>query len=76
MSERNMEITIDGRRFRGTIEYSEEDGCYHGRVLDTKDLITYEGANLAILVDSFTVAAEEYVEFCVAHNKELLPISC
>ncbi len=47
--------------FRGTIEWSENDKCYHGRVLSVKDIVSYEGADEDELVVDFKNAVDSYL---------------
>jgi len=57
----------------GTVEFSEEDGVLHGKLLGTKDLISYEGETVADLVRDFHESVDEYLDFCMRNNKPLQP---
>lgn len=52
------------RRYRGTIEWSEEDGCWCGKVSGINDYICYEGCCLTELEQNFHAAVDDYYEFC------------
>lgn len=48
--------------YKGSVEYSKEDKCYFGKVLDIPDLVSYEGKNLIELSKDFREAVEDYIE--------------
>lgn len=54
------------RGFTGSIEYSEADNVYHGRILsdafsDIKDLVTYEADSISELNCAFIQVVDDYV---------------
>ena len=49
----------------GSIEFSIEDNCSHGRLLFIRDLVTYEADRPESLVLAFEQAVENYLEQCV-----------
>lgn len=49
------------RGFTGSIEYSEDDGVYHGKILDIKDLVTYEADSISELNSEFISTIDDYV---------------
>ncbi len=55
--------------YTGSVEYSDEDGCYFGTVLGLdKDLILYEGDDLAALQSDFEAGIESYLAGCAAEG--------
>ena len=54
--------------YYGSCEYSEDDQCWYGKILDTDDLILYEGQDIAELKDAFQDSVEAYIEFCQIRN--------
>jgi predicted HicB family RNase H-like nuclease len=49
----------------GTIQFSEGDNCFYGKVLGMKHAcITYEGENASELLEDFKGAVEMYLEHC------------
>jgi len=44
----------------GSTEWSEEDKCWHGRILGIPDLITYEGKDYNILREEFVKAVDDW----------------
>ena len=49
------------RGFTGSIEYSEEDHLYYGKVLGIRDLISYEGTSKSELFLDFRGAINDYI---------------
>lgn len=43
----------------GSIEYSEEDNCFYGKILNTNDLILYEGKTKLELEKSFHIMVDQ-----------------
>ena len=56
----------------GTIQFSESDHCFYGKVLGmNRACITYEGENASELFDDFKGAVDMYLEHC--QRKEINP---
>lgn len=65
-----MSNTIEYKGYIGSVEFSEADGIFFGRVLGIPDLISYEGATKKELVDDFHGAIDDYLTFCEGAKKE------
>jgi predicted HicB family RNase H-like nuclease len=50
--------------FVGSVEFSEEDAIFHGKVVGIKPLISFEGDSVDALVEDFHGAVDEYLDFC------------
>lgn len=60
---------LNYKSYIGSIEYSEEDKYYFGKLLGTgKDYITYEGKTLAELKNDFEGAVDDYIASCAARG--------
>ena len=54
---------IEYKGLKGTIEYSAEDGCLIGKILDLDDgIIIYEGDSVAEIIQMFHEAVDDYLE--------------
>ncbi len=53
----------------GSVHYSGEDDVLHGKLEGIRDLVTYEGTDVAGLKQSFREAVEDYLETCKAQGK-------
>ena len=59
------------RGYTGTIEFSFDDGCYYGKIKNTKDLVNYEAKNAMMLLNEFRKAVDDYLDFCKSVGKEV-----
>ena len=64
-------VTLHGKLFLGPYEgyhgeaaYDPEDETFHGRVVDTKDVITFEGRTPTDIKTAFADSVDDYLEFC------------
>jgi len=63
---------LEYKGYFGSIEYSEEDNCFFGKVLGmNKSCITYEGENASELIEDFRGAVDMYLEHC--NTKKIQP---
>ena len=59
-----MNAIMEYRGYRGSVEFSEPDGLFFGKVQGIRSLISYEGANAAALSEDFHAAVDEYLSSC------------
>ncbi len=52
------------KNFYGSVEYSDEDECFYGKVLGINSLILFEGESVTELKKSFHEMVDEYLEDC------------
>ena len=55
--------------FVGSVEFSEEDGIFYGKVMGVRSLISYEGENEKELLNDFHAAVDDYLKTCVEEVK-------
>ena len=65
-----MNSTLSYKDYMASVEVSEEDGCFHGRIEFIDDLVTFEADNYQELVQSFHAAVEDYLETCKSVGKD------
>ena len=65
-----MNNTIEYKGYIGSVEFSEEDGLFFGKVMGIRSLISYEGRNAADLISDFHGAIDDYLTICEAEEKE------
>ena len=53
-----MSDTLHHNRYDGSVLYSAEDNCLHGRLLGIRDMVSYGGANLRELQKNFRDAVD------------------
>lgn len=59
-----MKNSIRYKDYIGTVEYSDEDECFHGKVVGINSLVTFEGQSVSELKKSFRLMVNEYIRDC------------
>ena len=59
-----MDLTETYRGYTGSIEYSEEEQVFFGKVLGLRSLISYEGDTIDELLENFREAVDDYLAVC------------
>lgn len=67
-----MKNTMEYKGYKGSVEYSAEDGCLHGKVLGLshKALIIYEGISIDELKSDFEAGVDSYLDGCAEMGVE------
>lgn len=65
-----MNNTIEYKGYLGSVEFSEEDGLFYGKVMGIRSLISYEGETAKELLDDFHSAVDDYLDACAAEGKQ------
>ncbi len=48
----------------GRVDFDEEDELFHGEVVNTRDVITFQGKSVLELKRSLKNSVDDYLEFC------------
>jgi len=56
--------------YTGYVEYDDEAKLFHGEVLDTKDVITFQGRSVDEIEKAFRESIEDYLDFCAQRNEK------
>ena len=59
-----MDNFMEYKGYVGSVEFSEEDALYYGKVQGIRSLISYEGSTAKELVADFHGAVDDYLESC------------
>lgn len=54
---------MEYKGYVGSVEFSEEDVIFYGKVMGIRSLISYEGENARELVEGFHEAVDDYIFF-------------
>ena len=65
-----MNNTIEYKGYLGSVEFSEEDGLFYGKVMGIRSLISYEGETAKELLEDFHGAVDGYLEACAADGRQ------
>ena len=55
---------LEYKGYVGHAEYDPEAHVFHGEVLDTRDVITFESDTVRGLEEAFRESIDDYLEFC------------
>ena len=56
--------------YQAKVEFDEQAGVFHGEVIDTRDVITFQGSSVAKLKQSFKDSIDDYLEFCATRGED------
>ena len=65
-----MSNKIEYNGYIGTVEYSQEDKCFFGRLEMINDLVTFEAENASDLEINFKNCVDEYLLTCKELQRE------
>jgi len=55
---------MEYKGYLGSVHYSDEDECFYGKIEHIRDLISYEGQDVASIKKSFEDSVEDYLKTC------------
>jgi len=61
---------MEYRGYIGRIEFDDEAGLFHGEVVNTRDVITFQGRSVAELKKAFRESVDDYLAFCTERGEE------
>lgn len=50
--------------YTGQVEFDNEADIFHGEVIDTRDVITFQGKSVKELQQAFKDSIDDYLDFC------------
>jgi predicted HicB family RNase H-like nuclease len=56
--------------YEGSISYDDEAEIFHGEVINTRDVITFQGTSVKELKKAFKASIDDYLEFCADRGEE------
>ena len=62
--------TMTYKNYTGSIEYSEADSLFYGKLLGIRSLIPYEGKTKEELVEGFHETVDDYLDICSSEGFE------
>ena len=54
----------------GKVEFDDEASIFHGEVINTRDVITFQGKSVAELKKAFRESVDDYLAFCARRGEE------
>lgn len=65
-----MNNIMQYKDYIGSVEFSEEDNLFYGKVMGIRSLVSYEGRSAKELVKDFHASVDDYLALCRQENKE------
>jgi len=59
-----MKNMMKYKGYLGSVNYSDEDAVFHGKIEFIRDLVSYEGTDVTSLRLAFEEAVDDYLEMC------------
>ena len=59
---------LNYKGYTGSVEFSEKDGVFHGKIVGIKALISFEGNSVDLITEDFREAVDEYLDFCAKNG--------
>ncbi|HLJ97949.1 MAG TPA: type II toxin-antitoxin system HicB family antitoxin [Gemmataceae bacterium] len=61
---------MEYKGYIGKVEFDDEAGIFHGEVINTRDVITFQGKSVAELKKAFQESVDDYLAFCASRGEE------
>ena len=61
---------LEYKNYRAKVEYIEDARIFHGEVLGTKDVITFQGSTPDEIETAFKDSVDDYLDFCAERGEE------
>jgi predicted HicB family RNase H-like nuclease len=62
--------TMTYKGYDALVTYDEEAELFHGEVMNTRDVITFEGSSVGELKQALLESIEDYLSFCKERGEE------
>ena len=64
-----MNDVLEYRSYHTEVHFSFEDEIFHGKILDIKDLVSFQGRSIKDLKKSFREAVDDYIDVLIEIEK-------
>ena len=58
------------RDYHARVEYDGDANIFHGEVINTRDVITFQGKSVTDLKKAFEESVDDYIAFCQERGEE------
>jgi predicted HicB family RNase H-like nuclease len=62
--------SMEYKGYIAVLDLDIENGIFHGSVVNTRDVITFEGSSVGVLRREFEASVNYYLELCAKQNRE------
>lgn len=56
--------------YTGVVQYDDEAKIFHGEVIDTRTVLTFQGTTVDEIETAFRDSVDDYLDWCKERNKE------
>ena len=60
---------MEHKGYIGKVEFDAEAGIFHGEVIDTRDVVTFQGESVTRLTRAFRESVDDYLAFCAERGE-------
>jgi predicted HicB family RNase H-like nuclease len=61
---------MEYKGFIGKVEFDDDAGLFHGEVVNTRDVITFQGKSVSELKKALKESLDDYLAFCAQRGEE------
>jgi predicted HicB family RNase H-like nuclease len=61
---------MEYKGYIGKVEFDDDASIFHGEVMNTRDVITFQGKSVAELKKAFEDSVDDYLAFCAERGEE------
>jgi predicted HicB family RNase H-like nuclease len=65
-----MKDMMSYKGYYGSVQYSDEDRVFHGKIEFIRSLVSYEGSDVESLHKAFEEAVDDYLELCAEEGRK------
>ncbi|HCS54519.1 MAG TPA: toxin-antitoxin system HicB family antitoxin [Planctomycetaceae bacterium] len=60
---------MEHKGYIGKVEFDDEAEIFHGEIINTRDVITFQGQSVAELTTAFRESIDDYLAFCTERGE-------
>ena len=61
---------MEYKGYRASVQFDYEAGVFHGKVVDTRDVIFFEGTSVDQLIKEFHFSIDDYLAVCAEKGRD------
>jgi predicted HicB family RNase H-like nuclease len=61
---------LEYKGYKGRVDFDSDAKIFHGEVVETRDVITFQGTSVEELETAFRDSVDDYLEFCAQRGEE------
>ena len=61
---------MEYKGYQAVVQFDYEAGVFHGKVVDTRDVIFFEGTSVDQLIKEFHFSIDDYLAVCAERGRE------